>query len=210
MFSTRHPRVQTTSGQPRPPPRLPIREPNRHPPNSTGTREPNRHPRAILSPHLPIQPADGSQTRPGLPIRLSCQTSGMHLWQLRELGNRLNGSTLLGLAIARLGGANMKRGPRGMFVAEGYRLPFPLAGAFTVGDVVITPTDAPTLTGRHREMLAHEEAHAWQWFALLGLPFLPAYLLAMGWSMLRTGDRASANLFETLAGLERGGYRTRD
>ena len=35
----------------------------------------------------------------------------------------------------------------------------------------------------------------------------PLYMLAMAWSMVRSGDRASANHFELQAGLERGGYQ---
>ena len=39
-----------------------------------------------------------------------------------------------------------------------------------------------------------------------GLPFLPLYFIAAGWSQLRTGNPGSANIFERLAGLEAGGY----
>ena len=44
----------------------------------------------------------------------------------------------LGLAIAKLGRATIRRGPRGLFLCEGYKLKFPIAGAFTVGNVITT------------------------------------------------------------------------
>ncbi len=58
--------------------------------------------------------------------------------QLRRLINLINLSTVTGLLIAGVGGASLSRGPHGLVLANGYRLPFPQAGAFTVGDVVIS------------------------------------------------------------------------
>lgn len=129
--------------------------------------------------------------------------------RLRAVWNVVNLSTPLGLAVAAAGRARLVRGPRALVFAEGYRLGFPVAGAFTVGCVVITPTSLAALESRHPGTLDHEDAHAWQWAALLGLPFLPAYLLAAGWSWLRTADFASRNAFERQAGLLRGGYLER-
>ena len=57
-------------------------------------------------------------------------------------------------------------------------------------------------------MLLHEERHSWQYAACLGLPMLPLYGLAAGWSYLRGGDPGVHNAFERLAGLEDGGYAT--
>ena len=128
--------------------------------------------------------------------------------RLRRLGNLVNLSTPLGLAIARLGRAQVVPGPRGLLLADGYRLPFPVAMAFTVGNVLVTRHSWPELQRRRPDLLAHEEAHSWQWFWLAGIPFLPAYGLSLVWSLLRTGDRAAANIFEQRAGLERGGYPT--
>jgi hypothetical protein len=123
---------------------------------------------------------------------------------VRRVGNRVNLSTPLGLAVARLGRAEVRPGPRGLLLAEGYRLPFPVAGAFTVGDVLVTAGRWE----RHRPgLLEHEERHSWQWFWWGGLPFLPAYGACLVWSVLRTGDRAAANAFERRAGLALGGYR---
>src|SRR5690606_3192298 len=87
-----------------------------------------------------------------------------------------------------------------------YRWTFPAAGAFTVGDVVITRHDLDLLAARRPDLLRHELVHAWQWAYCLGLPFLPLYVGSMAWSWLRTGDRAARSFFERPAGLDTGGY----
>jgi hypothetical protein len=126
--------------------------------------------------------------------------------RVKRLGNLVNLSTALGLLVARLGRAEVRPGPRGLLLADGYRLPFPVAGAFTVGNVLLT-------AGRWERLgaglLVHEERHSWQWFWWGGLPFLPAYGVGLVWSVLRTGDRAAANVFERRAGLALGGYAER-
>jgi hypothetical protein len=130
--------------------------------------------------------------------------SGAH--RLRRLGNLANLSTPLGLAVARVGRAKVRPGARGLLLAEGYRLPFPVATAFTVGNVVVTSGRWDELERTSPGLLVHEEAHTWQWFCWAGLPFLPAYGVCLVWSVLRTGDRAAANVFERRAGLLLGGY----
>jgi hypothetical protein len=120
-----------------------------------------------------------------------------------------NLSTLLGHAVARMGGARRRPGPYGLVLAEGYRFAFPVAGAFTVGDVVVTARTFDALLSTYPDLLRHEERHSRQYALSLGLPYLPLYALAMGWSVLRTGDRASANVFERGAGLLAGGYLER-
>ena len=128
--------------------------------------------------------------------------------RVRAVGNALNLSTVLGLALGLAGRARLRRGPDALVFAEGYRLPLPKASAFTVGNVVLVPGGtAEEVELRQPGTLAHEAAHAWQYFGLLGLPFLPLYAVASGWSWLRTGDPASANWFERSAGLVRGGYK---
>lgn len=122
--------------------------------------------------------------------------------ELRRLANLVNGSTLLGLVIAGAGRARVAPGPRGLWYAEGYALPFPVAGAFTVGNVIITPRSVRELGP---QALAHEERHTWQYMAC-GTFFLPLYLAGMVWSWVRTGDRAARNIFERAAGLQDGGY----
>jgi hypothetical protein len=126
--------------------------------------------------------------------------------RLRRLGNLVNLSTPLGLAVARAGRADVRPGARGLLLAEGYRLPFPVALAFTVGNVLVTSGRWDDLERTRPGLLAHEEAHTWQWFWWAGLPFLPAYGVCLVWSVLRTGDRAAANVFERRAGLRLGGY----
>ena len=82
----------------------------------------------------------------------------------------------------------------------------PDAGAFTVGNVIITGRTLAELETRLPEILDHEAAHASQW-AWLGPLFLPVYLVGTGWSLWRTGDRAARNHLERWAGLASGGYR---
>ncbi|MHA7210494.1 eCIS core domain-containing protein [Arthrobacter sp. MDT1-65] len=129
---------------------------------------------------------------------------------LVPLLNWINLSTPCGLALAALSGCRVTAGPRGILLAEGYRRRLPKARAFTVGSVVLlrgtVPHDPPAGFTR---LLEHEARHTGQYAACLGLPFLPAYLAAAAYSLLRTGDPASRNLFERGAGLSDGGYRER-
>lgn len=125
---------------------------------------------------------------------------------VRNVANVVNLSTPLGLVLACAGRGRIHR-VGGLLVADGLILPLRNASAMTVGSVVLIPRlrleDA--LAGIPG-LLEHEDAHAWQWAACLGLPFIPLYFAAAGWSMLRCGDRASANVFERQAGLGLGGY----
>lgn len=129
------------------------------------------------------------------------------LERVRQVANAVNLSTPFGLAVATLGRSRVRRGPRGLVLADGYRLSFPVAGAFTVGNVIITSGDWNELSRRRPRLLAHEERHSCQYAYCLGLPYLPLYALCLAWSWLRTGDRAAANVFERRAGLADGGYR---
>ena len=125
--------------------------------------------------------------------------------RLRQVANLANGTTPLGLAVAAVAGTAVSRGPRGLVIASGYRWRFPYAGAFTLGNVVICRIPAEQLTS-NAALLGHEEKHCSQYAWCMGLPFLPLYFLAAGWSLLRTGDPASGNFFEEQAGLAAGGY----
>ena len=128
-------------------------------------------------------------------------------WQwVRFAGNFVNLSTPVGLAVARIGRATIRRGPRGLFLGEGYRFKFPIAGAFTIGNVITTSSTWDTMLHKYPYLIKHEEAHTWQYFYCLGLPYYIPYVLFMGWSVLRTGDRAARNFFERQAGLATGGY----
>ena len=119
------------------------------------------------------------------------------------MANWLTLSTPLGLLIAGLGQAVVTRKSDGLYLAEHCRIMLPDAGAFTVGNVIITSGKLTDLRGT--DVLAHEAAHASQW-ALLGPAFLPVYLIMTAWSLRRTGDRAAQNYLERWAGLARGGY----
>ena len=125
---------------------------------------------------------------------------------LRNVGNVANLSTPLGLVAAVLGGARF-RVIDGLVVADQARLPFIRAAAMTIGSVVLVPRRSlEDARARIPGLLDHEDQHAYQWAYCLGLPFIPAYMAATGWSLLCAGDRATANHFERQAGLGLGGY----
>ncbi|MBB5597993.1 eCIS core domain-containing protein [Neomicrococcus lactis] len=125
---------------------------------------------------------------------------------LRAGCNTLNLTTPLGTILASLTHCDLELGPDGLILAKNYERRFPVAGAFTVGNVIFfrphytDPREVP-------ELMAHEARHSWQYVFCLGLPFLPLYFASVAWSLLRTGDPASRNPFERHAGLQAGGYR---
>ncbi|WP_427132818.1 hypothetical protein [Pseudarthrobacter sp. S9] len=125
--------------------------------------------------------------------------------RLRQIANVLNGSTLLGLLLAACARTSVSPGPHGLLIASRYRWRLPLAGAFTVGNVVLFRT-GPEVARSNPVLLCHEERHSTQYAWCLGLPFLPLYFIAAAWSLWRTGNPASANIFERHAGLQAGGY----
>jgi hypothetical protein len=126
----------------------------------------------------------------------------------RQVVNAINLSTLLGLTVARIGGAHLARGPDGLVLGHGYRRGFPKAAAFTMGNVILTKHDDGYLLARPH-LLHHESRHSDQWACWVGLPFLIAYVVAVGWSYLRTRTPALGNVFERRAGLVDGGYLPR-
>ncbi|MFF0577304.1 hypothetical protein [Streptosporangium saharense] len=125
------------------------------------------------------------------------------LHRVRRTLNYLNLSTPFGLLLVRLGGARRTAGPDGLILAYGYRIPFPVAGAFTVGNVVLTRSGEGDLT---ESLIRHEGRHASQYMVCAGLPMLPLYVVAVAVSVLVCGDPASWNVFERLANLEDGNY----
>ncbi len=116
-----------------------------------------------------------------------------------SLLNLVNLTTPCGWAFARAAGCDVRRRGTG-WEATGYRWRFPRAGAFTLGCVVISRTTLP------ERVWNHERVHMRQ-YALLGPVFWPAYVLAAAYSVWRTGDWWSRNVFERRAGLVAGGYR---
>lgn len=129
----------------------------------------------------------------------------MTAWQwVKLVGNFLNLSTPAGALVGVLGRASLSRGPRGLFFANGYRLGFPVAGAFTVGNVILSKNGREYFDDA--ALVRHEERHSWQYFCLIGLPMLPLYVVGVVISFLLTGDPASRNPFERLASLKDGGY----
>jgi hypothetical protein len=147
---------------------------------------------------MSIDPARTETPKPGWPATV---------WQwLRFVGNYINLSTIVGLGVAKIGRAEIKRGPRGLYLGEGYRLKFPIAGAFTIGNVITASTTWDSMLRSYPLLIKHEERHTWQYLYCFGLPYYIPYVIFMGWSVLRTGDRAARNLFERQAGLAAGGY----
>lgn len=125
----------------------------------------------------------------------------------RTLLTAVNGTTLVGLGIAVLSRAKVRRGPGGILVAEGYRRRLPPATCFTIGSVIITRHTTGWLLHESRaDLLAHESRHAGQ-YAVLGPLFWPFYWASCGYSWALTGTYGARNAFERHAGLERGGYR---
>lgn len=125
-------------------------------------------------------------------------------YRLRQTINFLNCSTLLGVLVGALGRASFSDGPRGAILATGLRLPL-RAGALTIGDVVLTRKSREQVL-RRPALLRHELRHCDQYAWCLGPVMLVLYAVAAGWSVLRTGDPASRNVFERRAGLADGHY----
>ncbi|WP_199711124.1 hypothetical protein [Tessaracoccus antarcticus] len=129
---------------------------------------------------------------------------------LRNIGNVANLSTPLGLLVA-IGGRGRFTVVDGLLVAESVTLRGVTASAMTIGSVVLVPRQTlAEARARIPGLLEHEGRHAHQWAYCLGLPFIAAYGVATGWSWLRSGDRATVNVFEMQAGLALGGYPSRE
>jgi hypothetical protein len=126
----------------------------------------------------------------------------------RLAANLANGSTAAGILVAAAGRARLQRGPDGLLLGTRYRLPVPVAPAFTVGNVVITRLDHGPLAAAG-PLLAHEARHASQYACCGGLPMIPAYFAAAAWSWVLTADFGARNVFERRAGLADGGYSER-
>lgn len=125
--------------------------------------------------------------------------------RLRSVLNWINLSTPLGLLVAWLGGATTQRHDRGTHLATGYRPRFPVAGAFTIGSVIITKHDRAWCAQRPA-LLRHEDRHCTQYAFVLGVAMLPLYLMGVAVSWVVAGDHWSYNPFERLADLAEGDY----
>ncbi|MEU5884049.1 hypothetical protein [Spirillospora sp. NPDC047279] len=128
--------------------------------------------------------------------------------RFRQIVNVVNLSTPLGLVLVATGTRRpgLRRGPDGLLVAGGYRLPLPIARAFTCGNVVLSRGTSGELLDDSR-LLRHEGRHATQYAYCLGPVMIVMYLACAGVSMVLCGDHSSFNPFERLAGLDDGGYR---
>jgi hypothetical protein len=126
-------------------------------------------------------------------------------YRVRLVANLVNGSTLAGLLAAAAGRASLARAADGLLIGTRYRLPVPVAPAFTVGNVILARSDRAALAPM-RALLAHEARHATQYAWCGGLVMLPLYFLAAGVSWGLSGDFGARNVFERQAGLADGGY----
>lgn len=127
--------------------------------------------------------------------------------RVRSVATWVNGTTPAGLALAVAARTTRVRGPGGVIVAGGYRLPVPKQKCFTIGSVILTRRPADWLLHPERaDLLGHEMRHVAQ-YATLGPLFWPAYWAMCGYSYLLTGSYGSQNRFERWAGLRAGGYR---
>jgi hypothetical protein len=129
-------------------------------------------------------------------------------YRVRLVANLVNGSTLAGLLVGAAGRARFGPAGNGLILGVGYRLAVPVAPAFCIGNVILARGDHAAL-GARPALLAHEARHATQYAWCAGLPMLPAYFLAAGYSWLVTGDFGARNAFERRAGLADGGYTDR-
>ena len=127
--------------------------------------------------------------------------------RLRWVINWLNLTTIAGVAVARLGRTRPHPAAAGLYVAPRYRIAFPPAGAFTLGNVIITRHDADYVCG-DPALWRHETRHTTQ-YAWLGPLFWPAYALGAAYSWVVSGHPGSHNPFEVAAGLADGGYPRR-
>jgi hypothetical protein len=123
--------------------------------------------------------------------------------RVREAVNLANGSTLVGLAVAAVGGAAIVRSADGLYAATGYRLAVPTAPAFCVGNVLVTRRQ---VLEPGSPLFRHEARHATQFAWCGGVVMIPLYFAAAGVSWVLTGDFGSRNVFERRAGLADGGY----
>lgn len=130
----------------------------------------------------------------------------MTTWlRARQAVNWLNLSTPIGLLVAVVGRASIIRSERGTFLATGYRWRFPFAGAFTVGNVIVTRHERAWCAERP-QVMKHEDRHCTQYAFFLGPVLGVPYVFFAAISWLVSGSHASYNPFERLAGLLDGGY----
>jgi hypothetical protein len=123
--------------------------------------------------------------------------------RVRQAVNVANGSTLVGLGVATLGGARIARSVDGLFTGTGYRLPVPPGPAFCLGNVIVTRDDG---IDPGSSLFRHEARHATQFAWCGGVAMISLYLAAAGVSWVLTGDFGARNVFERQAGLADGGY----
>jgi hypothetical protein len=154
----------------------------------------------------PVHPPDAPQLRQALQLRHRVRQPLQPRHRVRQAVNLVNGSTLAGLAVSRLGSARLAPCPDGLLAGTGYQLPVPTAPAFTLGNVIITRRPSLDVNSA---LFRHEARHATQYAWCGGLLMLPLYFTAAGASWLLSGDFGAWNPFERAAGLTDGGYTPR-
>ena len=126
----------------------------------------------------------------------------------RQVVNLVNGSTLAGLGVAALGGAELS--PQRRRPVHRHRIP--AAGAARARVLPRKRDHHPAARPSRlpaRALFRHEARHATQYAWCGGLVMIPLYLAAAGVSWVLTGDFGARNVFERQAGLADGGYADR-
>jgi hypothetical protein len=130
----------------------------------------------------------------------------------RRILNKINLSTYLGLLIAKIFGGQTVKLDNGLYMNYGRKGKYQKADVVTVGDVFLVKFDKDCIHCQQRNLyilsdnlLRHETKHSEQ-YAILGLFFIPLYILASIKSYIIYRNFWQGNIFEIRAGLEDGNY----
>jgi len=125
---------------------------------------------------------------------------------LASLRRSLNAvPTTVGRGMALAQGLDCQNGTNGIVVCGGASWGFG-GGGTTYGEVFVTPLDTGTALGRGN-LLAHEQAHSWQWAVATGSGGPAVFPILYFGNYLLVGGNQCLNVFEATANFDDGGYR---
>ncbi|MBF4563301.1 hypothetical protein ITJ43_14295 [Microbacterium sp. VKM Ac-2870] len=125
---------------------------------------------------------------------------------LAALRTSVNGvPTAVGRGIALTQGLDCQNGSNGIIVCGGASWGYG-GGGTTFGEVFVTPLDTRSALGRG-DLLAHEQAHSWQWAAMTASGGPALFPLLYYGNYLVVGGNQCLNVFEASANFGFGGYR---